>query len=66
MGIIFVTKGCKIQRKGKMSPLLKLETFLATNTFTTNQILYNTFFWKTWCYMLQNVIDLYFLLNIHG
>jgi hypothetical protein len=39
---------------------------MATNGLTTNQILYNMFFWRTWFSMLQRVTNFYLQLKIYG
>ncbi len=54
------------QRRGKLSPFVKSQMFLATNGLITNQILYSRPFWKTWFFRLQRVTGLYLLLKVHG
>ncbi len=53
-------------KKRKIIPPSQITCFLATNGLTTNKILYNRPFWRTWFSMLQRVTNFYLLLKIHG
>ncbi len=56
----------KGQKRGKLSPLLKPQTYLVANGLTINQIHYKMHFLENCFYMLQKVIDFCFLLKICG
>jgi hypothetical protein len=54
---------CGSKKRKIVLPFQNTIFFLSTNNLTTNQILYNKPFWKTWFSILQRVTSLYFLLK---